>query len=829
MKNITSHFYSIFYFLVLSLISLMHGAHASVDGIMENFPVIALDGSSSNAKIKGLVQQSENKRQAVTYEDDEPLDIILSITIDPDDVGFDSELYIAARYNNKSYYKDSSGQWQSLAENLSNLGANTKKRLQPTESLTITSNQLLASGEYLIFVGYLNRQGKIVYNQQPLNFIVFSSSKAKLHQFQYEDVLKTYFKKAFKNQLISTPGDIFSGVSSSGGSSINVSSTNLQELGVDEADTIKTNGKQLYTLDTCQSSENISDSSSSDINVCLSAYQINESPASNQLLSQYQFASETTSGAFYLANIGNDNGTKEMAIRIAGSRSFSGWQWSYPGYWTETITEINMIDITDPEVMLMSQTIKLDGNLISSRRIGNMLYLVTRMTPIIEGYRDWYPDEPVEGWDITQEQIDTNQQLLDNLSLNDIIPAITLGDKEPVPLHQVQDCFLPAHTSNKLAERSIISVTSIPLDDPDSYHSQCIIGTTETFYASTQTIYLASSRYQYNLQTLDYSVADRSERYRTELHKFSISEEGLEYKGSGEVPGHLGWSMDKKPFRMGEYNNELRVATSLGSSWDQESTTSLTILKEAADGTRLEKIGGIDGLGKPGESLFAARFVGKRGYLVTFKQTDPLYVLDLEDGANPQVMAELEIDGFSDYLHPIGDTHLLGIGKQAIPAVDEQGNDRGFSWIQGVKLSLFDVTDANSVKEIQSMEIGKRPTQSAVLNDHHAFSFLDAHNGSPARFAFPVDLYDTIPEYNSSFDLLSPSTYYDWTYTGLYVFNLEIDIEPSFNLAGKLITAERIPLYYYQGPRSGRSVIQGDTVHYFFNHELYSRAISELD
>jgi len=617
----------------------------------------------------------------------------------------------------------------------------------------------------------------------------------------------------------STVDTVFSGTPSSiATSETSFSTTNLQEQGVDEADIIKTNGQQLFTLDSCQYSAQKN---------CLSAYQINESPASNQLLSEYQFEDESPTGSFYLANIKTDSGEKEMVVRVSGSVNFSWGWWPYSGYWTNTETEVNIIDVSKNTAMQSMHSIKLDGNLISSRRIGNMLYLVTRLSPTIEGYSDWYPSEPTP-W-VTQEQIDTNQSLLDNLSIADIIPNIILDNQLAVPLHQAEDCFLPPHKSNKQADRSVISVTTIPLDDISSYQSSCVIGSSESLYVSTEAIYLASSRYEYDFLTQDYTIADSSDLYKTDIHKFSITEKDLEYKGSGSIPGHLGWEVDKKPFRMGEYKGQLRIASSVGNRWGESSSTSLNVLQESIDSDDLEIIGTIDGLGKPGEILYASRFIGKRGYLVTFEKTDPLYVLNLEDGNNPEVIAELEIEGFSEYLHPIGDTHLLGIGKNAIPAIDEQGQELNFSWIQGVKLSLFDVTDASSVKEIQSMDIGKRPTSSAVLSDHHAFTFLDAYDDKPARFAIPIDLYDTTPLYNSWFDADSASSYYDWTHTGLYVFDLDTGATPDFELAGKLITAESIPDYYFQGPRYGYSVIQGETIHYFYNHKLYSSAISDLE
>ena len=106
---------------------------------------------------------------------------------------------------------------------------------------------------------------------------------------------------------------------------------------------------------------------------------------------------------------------------------------------------------------------------------------------------------------------------------------------------------------------------------------------------------------------------------------------------------------------MGEHADVLKVATSKGNVWDESSTTSVSVLRESPDSQSLEEISSLHNLGKPGEKLYAARFIGSRGYLVTFKKVDPLYVLDFKNPEQPEILGELEINGYSDYLHPIGE------------------------------------------------------------------------------------------------------------------------------------------------------------------------------
>jgi len=211
----------------------------------------------------------------------------------------------------------------------------------------------------------------------------------------------------------------------------------------------------------------------------------------------------------------------------------------------------------------------------------------------------------------------------------------------------------------------------------------------------------------------------------------------------------------------------------MGSTWNETSSTRLTVLKE--NGDRLETVDFIDGIGKPGEQLFAARFIGERAYLVTFQVIDPLYVIDLSDQENPAIVGELEIEGYSDYLHPVSENLLLGFGKDAIP--DDGSSDFGFTrgaWYQGVKVSLFDVADPANPSEINALVYGKRGSESELLTDHHAISSLPTSASFPYRFAIPIQVNETEPDYES-FDPDSPSAWYSFTNKGLYTFDVTED------------------------------------------------------
>lgn len=177
-------------------------------------------------------------------------------------------------------------------------------------------------------------------------------------------------------------------------------------------------------------------------------------------------------------------------------------------------------------------------------------------------------------------------------------------------------------------------------------------------------------------------------------------------------------------------------------------------------------------LGKAGEQLYASRFVGDRAYLVTYRLTDPLFVLDLSDPTDPRVAGELEISGYSDYLFPLSDRYLLGIGKDALS--DGSAGDGRFAWYQGVKVSVIDVADPATPLEVAREVIGRRGTDATVLRDHHGVALLPvgasagvggaaASSATAVRVALPVSMHEAAPAGGST----GASAYYGFSRTQL--------------------------------------------------------------
>jgi uncharacterized secreted protein with C-terminal beta-propeller domain len=182
----------------------------------------------------------------------------------------------------------------------------------------------------------------------------------------------------------------------------------------------------------------------------------------------------------------------------------------------------------------------------------------------------------------------------------------------------------------------------------------------------------------------------------------------------GKVPGH-----ELNQFSMDEYGDYFRIATTSWTGGTLNSTyepyvqrSSLYVLD-----MNLSIVGRLQNIGV-GENFHSARFMGDKCYLVTFQKTDPLFVINLTDPTAPTVLGELNIPGYSDYLHPYDENHLIGVGKETTEA--EGGN---FAWYQGIKISIFDVTNVSDPLQMSNVTIGDRGSDSPVLSDHKAFLF----------------------------------------------------------------------------------------------------------
>ncbi|MBI5922004.1 MAG: beta-propeller domain-containing protein [Betaproteobacteria bacterium] len=577
------------------------------------------------------------------------------------------------------------------------------------------------------------------------------------------------------------------------------SGTTLQEAGVDEADLIKTDGTHVFSLEQPAAGDTPRH--------LLRRQRLDATAAAAALVPvdnlKLPFSGDTRATGLYL-----DGERGQLAVIAEGMAAYGGiyTAWFSPQSWGQGVTEIALVDATPPAQMQTRRMLRLNANLIGSRRLGSTLYLVLRSYPQVPGLDPGWPTEKTA----------TNNALLDSVQASRLLPTLSVDGGAAQPLVDAAACFIQADNAAKSAD--IITIVSIDLaSGPHRHAAICFTGGTEAFYMAERSLYLATTR---NTYTYRGAFPDYVAQTSTDIHKFALNGLDIAYRGSGNVTGHLGFDQNRKSFRMGEYNGMLRVITQTQTTWGgwialppsgtapapAESPGRLAILQESAGA--LAVVGELpnathpEPLGKPGEQLYASRFLGARGYLVTYRLTDPLYVLDLSNPSDPKVAGELQVDGYSDYLFPLTENLLLGVGKDA--RADGTAGDGRFAWYQGVKLSLIDVSDLTHPREAARSIIGRRGTDATVLRDHHGIALQTV--GGTVRVALPVSLHDTPPVFATG----AVSDYFGYTRTELQRFEIDL-AQPGLSLRPALVSS--MPKERDIG--SDRALLWNDQVHYY--------------
>ena len=276
----------------------------------------------------------------------------------------------------------------------------------------------------------------------------------------------------------------------------------------------------------------------------------------------------------------------------------------------------------------------------------------------------------------------------------------------------------------------------------------------------------------------------------TTIYKFALNNGKIKYVGKAKEEGY---TIDQ--FSLDEYNSNLRVAlyTDKGS-------------RVAIFNDKMKKIGETEKVAR-GEKMYSSRFIGDRGYLVTYLNTDPLFCIDLSDPKNPEILGELQISGYSTYLHPYDETHLIGIGYES--EVKTNRNSEGkvtsqYAVITGMKMALFDVSNINNPIKISDTQIGDKYTRSAILTNHKALLF----SKEKGIIAIPVNTYEKELEISSTNgDLSSLESSYttnskEYRTEGYLVYG--INLEDGFVPKGFIDHSETDPKSY-----SGTNLIRG--------------------
>ncbi len=484
------------------------------------------------------------------------------------------------------------------------------------------------------------------------------------------------------------PGPLTAGSATSTSSVSTVpshSDTNNQVSGVDELDTVKTDGQYIYTV-----SNNTVD--------IVDAYPVSGA----QLVSKISLANQTIDGIFVE---GNQLSVISEAPRnpvnsyigcggISRPMPLLYQMGCYCGSQIQN-SSISVYDLTDRSSPKPQTTVTVNGTFIGARLIGTYVYLVSS-----------FPAE-----------------------INQTLPMTVVNGKV-IETEATQ--IYHSDVSDQAFSYTTITALNMNQENPTPNVQTFLLGTSSTIYVSLTNIFLTQPTWDQNGETV--------------IHRISVNNSSITYEATGSVPGHV-----LNQFSMDEYNDYFRVATSgYGYSGSQ---TSLYVLSESMNIVgRLERI-------SPGEVFYAARFMGDRAYLVTFKRLDPLFVVNLQNPNSPSLMGQLNVTGASDYLQPYDSTHLIGIGKSA----QDVGWENAALFL-GLKISLFDVTNPNNPTDMSDFTVGDRGTDSPALTDQKALLFDQSLN----LLVIPINVVGQIPS------SMVPAGYSEKICQGAFVFQVNL-------------------------------------------------------
>jgi uncharacterized secreted protein with C-terminal beta-propeller domain len=449
---------------------------------------------------------------------------------------------------------------------------------------------------------------------------------------------------------------------------VDYSTTNVQEAGVDEPDVVKTDGKtifalaagKLWSIDVTGPRQRVADS-----------LQLENLFGAQLLLDGDRLLVLSGGGPVPIL----EGGVSILPIRIG--------------------TVLTEIDVGDPSRLRVVRTLSVAGSLLAARLTGSTARVVIASTPAIE-----FPPVP-EGID----PIVRNREVIASSRVRNWLPSYRLrnartGRTRTRVALGCDDVRRPPVFSGL----GTITVFTIDLRKGlEPVDTDAVMTDGQTVYASTRRLYVATQKWLA-------PAAELPDETVTEIHAFDVADTGTTaYRGSGAVPG---WLIGQ--FAMSEQDGYLRVASTEMPPWGTGDTSRslVTVLDETSAGN-LAQVGQVGGLGR-GERIYAVRFVGDAGYVVTFRQVDPLYVVDLSDPRRPAVRGELKIAGYSAYLHPLGGGLLLGVGQDA----DAGGR------VLGTQVSLFDVSDPSRPARLDRQLLGQGWSDAEF--DHHAFLWWPA-------------------------------------------------------------------------------------------------------
>lgn len=523
------------------------------------------------------------------------------------------------------------------------------------------------------------------------------------------------------------------------------SQTNVQVQGVDEADIIKTDGKYVYMLRGGQ--VKIVDA---------------RTPADLSVLATIDFSDKTGFGP---TEMYVDDGR----LVVIGSRWMNypmpygrgpadAKMMIWPPWGGTSRTDIRIYDVSNAAKPSLKRELSFEGSGVSTRRIGDKLYMVLQQPMRWNG--------PV-------------------IMEKDVMPLYSDSAKGSADM-AVAGCNRVAVLPH-VPRPQYMTVAVIPTRSDAAVSTDVVLGDAQNVYMSLEGLYVATTEWNYV-----WDSANPQSSEKTNVYRFAVTSDGVDFADKGTVPGHI-----LNQFSMDEHEDHFRIATTVSPTWSgrgTETSTSTNNLYVLNAG--MEIVGSVEDIA-PGESIYSVRYMGDRAYMVTFKQVDPLFVIDVGNPRSPKILGKLKIPGYSNYLHPYDENHVLGFGKEVDESIDKDkvhSDDAVYyTAIQGMKISMFDVSDVANPKEKFKEVIGDRGTESPLLTDHKALLF-DKERG---LLAFPILVAERKAGEAKS-EAGSP------TFQGAYVY--DVSLSKGFTKRGSIThyakdTFAKAGDYWYGGQR----------------------------
>lgn len=615
----------------------------------------------------------------------------------------------------------------------------------------------LAPGAYTFHMKKSALKGNKSLQKSKIDFVV----QNQIESVSSAEELKAYFQQTF----VKEKSEFFNGItlelskedsaSDNDTSSESHSTTNNQVEGVDEADIVKTDGKFIYSL--------------------LGNEKVIITDIQNPL--EMKVAAEMKIGEdYYPSQLFIDGDTLivlgekyEPYNDQLSEKSFIG------RVARNSMTTIQMYDVSNRENPTFMREIASEGYMNGARKAGNTLYVITNVHPNI-----WR---------------------LEDIKNNDLRPrTYDSAEGDTSKFMDYQDIsILPGAMG---ATYSVITAVDIASPKESKVVTKGYLGASEQLYMSAENLYLTATLYNESSTSdgISDSTAFRSWQGNTELFKFSLNGVNVDFIASTEVKGTL-----LNQFSMDEYDNHFRVVTTEGNMWDEKnpSKNHLFVYDE-----NLNMTGSVEGLAK-GERIYSARFMGDKAYMVTFRETDPLFVIDVADPKAPKVLGELKIPGFSNYLHPLDEHHLIGFGYETSARKNPDGGEPIIE-MQGMKISLFDVSDFANPKEKDTEIIGGQGTSSSIQYDHKALFTHKASN----TYGFPISVYE------------AGTRLHDVQFQSSGALIYEITAESGIQLKGDLLTKKTQGQQYEAYEKEIQRILySGDIVYTVSMNEIKSFSI----